>query len=259
MQNSRIAELTTYLRSIRRPYLSTAPPPRQAKFSTSISSRTSAGLGSHHFYLSDTQRDSIDAEAKSTLRDIHAAVTQLSQAERVDHEAALARIQARRRKRGFGALGQWAAGGAAQEASPDDAVAEQAAGQVKECRDGVLWFLQVRLRECGEVQGLMMETRITREVEREKSILHKSHAPMPRSRERTGTLAGVVGDAEGRQQVVRGSGLPPGEMNGHEAEPRQPELSQEQMTIFAEENQDMLKHYEDRLDQVRYPFQYLGV
>ena len=30
------------------------------------------------------------------------------------------------------------------------------------------------------------------------------------------------------------------------------ELSDEQMQLFAQENQDMMKHYQDTLDQVRY-------
>ena len=32
------------------------------------------------------------------------------------------------------------------------------------------------------------------------------------------------------------------------------ELSQEQLQLFAQENQDMLRHYEDTLDQVRLVF-----
>ena len=206
-------------------------------------------------YLSNSQRDSIDAEAKSTLRDIHAAVTQLSQAERVEHEATLARIQARRRKRGLGALGQWAAGGVAQDASPEEQAAEQAAGHVKEHRDGVLWLLQVRLRECGEVQSLMMETRIMREVERNKSVLHKSQGAVPKGVERDG-MAGSLSSDDGRGGASwkgSGPGVPLEEMDGQIAgSSRPPQLSQEQLAMFAEENQDMLKHYEDRLGQVRY-------
>lgn len=251
-QNVRISELTAYLRSIRRSYLSTAPPPRQTRY-VANGIATKPQHENEPVYLTHPQRDSIDAEAKSTLRDIHAAVTQLSQAGRVEHEATFARIQLRRKKRGFGALGRWAAGGVALEASPEEEAEEQAASQVKEHRDGVLWFLQLQLRECGQMQSLMMETRITREVEKNKSMLHKSRAAMPRptTQDHSREDGSLAARSRGKSEA---SGVQLEELEQLADVPPQPQFSQEQMALFAEENEDMLKLYEGRLDQVRYVF-----
>ena len=54
--------------------------------------------------------------------------------------------------------------------------------------------------------------------------------------------------ASGSQGKPTQRGLPPqdfGDRNGDD------ETSDEQMQLFAKENQDMLKHYENKLDQVR--------
>ncbi|KAI9652228.1 MAG: hypothetical protein M1831_007137 [Alyxoria varia] len=239
--NSRISELVSFLRSIRRPYLSTAPPPRQSKF-------TSDANPSHNSetYLTNPQRDAIDAEAKSTWRDIHAAISTISQAESVRYEAEVALIRKKRRKRGFGALGSWAAGGGEVDPSNDEKAEEERVQGVKEHREGVLWFLQRKLQECGRMQSSMMEIRITREMEKNKSVLSKA-------RGYTAPGQDFRRDPEDEDPWASQGG-PPGLVNGDDMRDEndfEPNLSHEQKQLFARENRDMLKHYEDRLDQVR--------
>lgn len=97
-----------------------------------------------------------------------------------------------------------------------------------------------------------MEKRLQREVERSKSVLYKSR----------GIKGGLIGleDGDMRMPIAawgKGTG-----MNGYagqsglvmeEEERRRGEggLSEEQVQALKEENEGMLRHYEDTLDQVR--------
>lgn len=98
-------------------------------------------------------------------------------------------------------------------------------------REAIIWFLQSRLQEAGSLQATMMDIRIQREVEKSKSVLYKAKSAVPYE---TGDYASVM----------------TGQKDATTARPEQ-ELSQEQMQLFAQENQEMLKHYEDTLSQVR--------
>lgn len=95
-----------------------------------------------------------------------------------------------------------------------------------------------------------MEIRITREVEKSKSVPYKSAglgmADTPFS---------LYGDLANGQTINRhGShGLRVAEMDGQDTGPQ---LSQDQMQLFAKENQDMVRLYESTLDQVRYMSRY---
>jgi len=199
---------------------------------------------SQNQHLTNTQRDKIDAEAKSVLRDLHAAVNSLSQAEQVRQDAESALSQSRHKKHGFGALGQWASGGGVSSKSPQEELREAQASTLKLHREGVLWYLQQKLAECGKVQSRMMEIRLVEEVEKSKSVLYKARGyggPVPVWDE---SLSAGVGKAKPRQRGNR-FGISTDEF-------QQGQLSEDQMQLFAEENQDMLKQYEDRLDQVRF-------
>lgn len=170
------------------------------------------------------------------LRQLHAAVTRLAQTEQVRRDAASHIALAKRAKGGLGALGRWAAGGAVTAKSPEEELVESREKGVAMHREGVVWYLQRQLERAGALQGGMMEVRIAREVERSKSVLYKSRVGnVPYEREPESIAAAGGGD---RGNTGEGSA----EM----------ELSQEQLQLFAQENQDMLKHYEDTLDQVRY-------
>jgi outer membrane protein OmpA-like peptidoglycan-associated protein len=90
----------------------------------------------------------------------------------------------------------------------------------------------------------MMEIRLTREVEKSKSILYKARGTMPVSDE-YGGLSGANGAAKDYREKTT-------HQQDEESQAVEQQLDPEQLQLFAQENQDMLKHYEDTLDQVRY-------
>ncbi|ORY09536.1 snare protein syntaxin-like protein 18/UFE1 [Clohesyomyces aquaticus] len=238
-----IAELNVYLRSVRQSYLSSAHPPRRKQASRPTTSSTLPAPDKDAKYLTDTQRTEIDAQAKQLLRELNVAINNLSDAEQV-RQAAEATVALRKRaKAGLGALGRWAAGGAITAKSPAEELEEAKANAIKVHREGIIWYLQRRLEECGRFQSSMMEIRLTREVEKSKSVLYKARGTMPTLDD----YAGSNGSSEGTKDY-RGK---TSSLNDAESLAVEEQLSPEQLQLFAQENQDMLKHYEDTLDQVR--------
>jgi len=142
-----------------------------------------------------------------------------------------------------------------QSKSPEEEIEAARANTIKMHRENVIWYLTRKLEECGEVQRSMMETRLYREIEKSKSVLYKTRA----SRRMSAVLADMDGDIPGIDRAggvrsLTGSGTANRAAQMDEAERKRVEaqLSPDQLQIFAKENQDMLKHYEDTLDQVRY-------
>lgn len=129
-------------------------------------------------------------------------------------------------------------------------------------RESVVWYLGRKLEGAGEVQRGMVEKRVERELEKSRSVLHM----------RRGSLAAVTMSdtaAEGGESPVlptkwtgeeegsmimnagiskpwRANALAPSEL----AEISE-SLSPEQLQLFAEENNELLAHYNDTLSQVR--------
>ncbi|KAK8223836.1 snare protein syntaxin-like protein 18/UFE1 [Phyllosticta capitalensis] len=219
--NRHISELNQYLHSIRQSYLSVAQPPRKKQLSRTDSSNS---VHSRHDkdrkYLTDAQREQIDAETKQFLRELAGAINNLADAEKVRQSADETVALRKRAQKGLGAIGRWAAGGAVTAKSPEEELEEAKRNTVKVYRDSVLWFLGRKLEECSGFQASMMEIRLEREREKSKSVLYKARGAV------------VATWDEAQQQS-------------------EPQLSEEQLQLFAEENQDMLKHYEDTLDKVR--------
>ena len=193
----------TYLRSVRRSYLSTAPPPRQSRFAkvqAQHKRRTSREAQDEPQYLTNHQRDSIDAEAKATLREVNGAIKQLTNAEETRQATERALIGQRRRGRGLGVLGRWAAGGVDNERSAQEVEEDGRVADVATCRNSVIWFLQRALEECGRQQSSMMEIRINREVEKEKSILGDFKNPPVMDIPRTNGMSQTLQQEQERQQ-----------------------------------------------------------
>ncbi|KAF7869906.1 hypothetical protein EAF04_004690 [Stromatinia cepivora] len=230
--NSHIASLNSYLRDIRQSYLSTASPPRR----TNISSKTKQWR-----HLNDRQREEIDAETKKLLRELNVSIRSMDEAEGIRYTAEALIIQ-NKYARTLGRFGNWAAGGGEQSKSMEQQLEEAKLNAIKMHRDSVVWYLRQKLSECGNLQASMMEKRIMREMEKNKSNLAKSRAMMP----------DIVGFGESSSPKYTSSG------NAHlEAQspsqtsfPEQ-ELSPEQIQMFEQENHDMLKHYQSTLDQVK--------
>lgn len=185
------------------------------------------------------------------LRELNAAIRQLSEAEqlRQNTEATLAQ----RARNGLGLLGRWAAGGMGQSKSLEEEIENARASTIKMHRESVLWYLRRKLEECGEVQRSMMETRLYREIEKSKSVLYKTRASR-----RMSAIPAVLDEDLPKTDRDGSAGIRPGttgskaaHMEESERKAIEQQLSPDQLQLFAEENQDMLKHYEDTLDQVR--------
>jgi len=127
--------------------------------------------------------------------------------------------------------------------SPEEEREEAERKTIVTHRESVIIYLQKKLEEAGRAQSEMMEVRLGREVEKSKSILYKSRM--------TGGIP-YAQDADG---------LPPASptkrkrqsagFSDNDSSRADGELSQDQLQLFAEENNELLKHYEDQLDQVR--------
>ncbi len=197
-----------------------------------------------HASLTDRDREEIDANAKMNLRDLNAHIRALEDAEqlRQNTEAALLR---KRLSHGLGVLGSWAAGDGARS---EQAALEAVARQLGAHRESVIWFLRTRLQETARTQQRMMETRLTREMEKNRSVLAKARGPS--------VAVGVhatTSHSGGRPPLANATigttGLP-----WQEEEERKPPLeniTDAQMHMFEKGNQDMLKHLESTLDKVR--------
>lgn len=197
------------------------------------------------------QRDQIDNESKATLRELNAGIRQLEDVEQLRKDTD-ARLAVKKRGRDiFRGLGQWAAGGAgAPVRSPEEELEDARRETVNVHRESVIWYLRRKLEEAAELQRRMMEMRIEREVEKSKSVLYKTKG-----------FKGFVDDSSDFQHVngVGDQGASAGRghtgktamMDDSDRKQIEQSLSPEQLQLFAEENNEMLKYYEDTLDQVR--------
>jgi syntaxin 18 len=142
---------------------------------------------------------------------------------------------------GLGPLGSWAAGGSGQTKSYEQEQEEAKANAISQHRESVLWYLRQKLQECGSFQASMMEKRILREVEKSKSVLAKS---------RTRAMSEVGGFENAPAASTSYPAASAAHWESQALYPEQ-ELTEEQIQMFEKENQDMLKHYESTLDQVK--------
>jgi hypothetical protein len=134
---------------------------------------------------------------------------------------------------------------------------------LKGVRESILWFLRRQLENTIETQREMVEKRIERAKEREKSVLYKAST--------TNTAgAGAAAGARGRTESTSISAPSAYPDAGFEGEPTpvgkgaildeaevaaiEAELSPEQLQLFAEENDSMVRYYEDTLSKVQYVF-----
>ena len=78
-----------------------------------------------------------------------------------------------------------------------------------------------------------MEIRLSREIEKNKSALHKARNSV--------VLPSMM---EEKSSAVE-------DLHQSDSLPFQQELSSEQLQVLKQENRELLKHYEDTLDQVR--------
>ncbi|KAI1272949.1 hypothetical protein F5Y07DRAFT_279766 [Xylaria sp. FL0933] len=236
--NSHITSLHADLRNIRQSYLSTAQP-RRTLIPSAHHDRSSRPL-------TDREREEIDANAKKMLRELNASIRTLADVEqaRADIEA---KVIQKKFARGLGALGAWASGGASASKSPEQAAAEDRAKTISAHRDSVLWLLRHRLQECVKTQQDMMEIRLMREMERNRSVLAKARGQDAASFHSAKSFVETPHSLTG-WKGASGQAPPTEEAQSDNA---RDDLTPEQLQMFERDNQDMLKHYESTLDQVR--------
>ena len=238
-QNARITDLNDFLRANRQSYLSTAPPPRRTHLrAESESSRSQPA------YLNPQQRDEIDAMAKKVLREANKAIRELADTEQLRQNTEEALLKKKYGSR-LGGLANWAAGGIGHSKSPEQLQEEGRVNTVKEHRENVLFLLRLRLQKVGEMQGGMMETRIMRELEKNKSVLYKARGRMGQELGEPPVPAFEYDQHQSGQTVHM-------EQQSHHGSNIEDELTPQQLQMFEKENQDMVRHYEETLNQVKY-------
>jgi syntaxin 18 len=177
------------------------------------------------------------------LRELNASIRNLADAEQLRQNTETTLLRKKYGRRGLGALGNWAAGGAERSKPYEQELAEARANTVSTHRENVLWYLRQKLQECGSFQASMMEIRIMREMEKNKSVLHKTRGKMMHDIGGGDEVPVPAFDYKGNQVT---------QMEEQHRQTIEDELSPEQLQMFEKDNQDMLKHYEETLNQVKY-------
>ncbi|KAK4176649.1 hypothetical protein QBC36DRAFT_5694 [Triangularia setosa] len=187
-----------------------------------------------------------------TIRDLNARIRALEDAEKLRQSTAAALLK-KRFSHGLGALGSWAAGGAMLGKSKEQERTEAAAHQLEVHRDSIIWYLSTRLRETIRTQQRMMETRLARELEKNRSVLAKARGSALLASGGSFAAEGVaIGARSGTNNTNTRNGVGWAAEEEQRAKPRlDDDLTQDQIQMFEKGNQDMLKHYESTLDKVR--------
>lgn len=190
--------------------------------------------------LSDREREEVDANAKQMIRELNASIRGLDEAEQLRRETESAVLR-QKYASGLGAFGSWASGGAASTKSSEHAAAEGQAQQTGIHRDGVMWFLRQRLELCCRTQQDMMEKRLKRELEKSRSIL----APPP------GDFADFhPTTSKSWQQSADPEDSGAWDMDASTSFTHG--LTDEQVQMFEEGNQNMMEQQESALAKVKY-------
>lgn len=250
--NREITSLHDELSSIRQAYLSTAAPRK-----THLR-RSGTGSEAHEkqpAYLTDADRNVVDREAKDMLRALSARINVLTQ-EEIRRQEDAASVIRQKHARGLRALTGWAAGGGlgGQDGnvvakSPEHAAAIEAEKQVIEHRGGIIVYLQQKLQAAATLQRMMMETRLAREMEKNRSVLAKARG----TRELPPSLAKEFGFEEAGSSITTTSSVPLDEEESRRGKGQATDLdlTDEQRQMFERDNQDMLKHYNTATEKVK--------
>jgi syntaxin 18 len=187
-------------------------------------------------YLTDRDREEIDAQTKDLLRKFNARIVELAAAEQLRQQTETNSTVRKYARLGLGALGSWAAGGAGHTKSYEQEEEEKQLNAFHTHRESVLWYLRQKLQQTGALQAGMMEVRINREMEKNRSILGKSRLAMPE----LGGFDNTSASPTSASAVHLDTQEKFSDQN----------LTEEQVQMFEKENQDMLSHYQSTLEQV---------
>jgi hypothetical protein len=204
--------------------------------------------------MTDDERKAIEVETKDVINSLKRKITELDRTVKVSSELAAQIAEKTRAKRGLGALGRWAAGGAAVEKAPSEVEQEAKDETVRVYREGVIFFLQMRLERVSELQRDMVAVRLQRTVERNKSSLYRSGGdseifgvgmmPMNKSR-----LAGNAANGSTGSDIIA---LDDEKERNDQGPGIASLLSPEQIQLFETEQEDMVRYYNSELLKIRY-------
>jgi hypothetical protein len=195
-------------------------------------------------HLDDQQRESIDAQTSSILRELNGNISNLSSAVSLQYDTAQ-KILEKKYGKPTGLLWRWAAGdGDTPDAGkPAEQIDEE--GRVKTTkgfREGVLWYLNKKLEAALRTQQEMVEIRLERERQRQLSVLYdKSNSNVKLQSELTN------GDSYSSIDLLAHDKYNPAT---NEYADGGEELSPEQMQLFEEENRGLFEHLNDQLAKV---------
>jgi hypothetical protein len=120
---------------------------------------------------------------------------------------------------------------------------EETSRVTRAVRESVLWFLRRALEGAVVRQRELVERRIERARERERSVLYKT------AQQQQESGAGIGGRPEESMPSTTTAGDPA--ITEAESKEIESQLSPEQLQLFAEENDSMLRYYQDTLGKVQ--------
>lgn len=126
------------------------------------------------------------------------------------------------------------------EEAQGESMEEAAERHIREHHDTVLWWLNARLAEASDEQRKRQEVRLKRKVERERSVLSEQKV----------MARGVGGDGLRKRDTASMRGKV--NSGGDEEDEVVKELGKDVVMMLEQENQGLVKYYEDALAQVRY-------
>ncbi|PWY70012.1 hypothetical protein BO83DRAFT_363677 [Aspergillus eucalypticola CBS 122712] len=248
--NNHITSLLSYLQTIRPSYLSltnTKP--------TITSTTTTTTQPKQTEILDDSARDTITTTTSTLLSNLSTSITTLSAAENLRQET-VSRSIAQRFGKGF--LAKWAGGatltssnGDGHEGKDKEQVVEEEKEKVlKGVRESVLFYLNLKLGKVVNEQRDMVEKRIERVRERERSVLYKSGTNNTSAAGGGGVGWGRV-DGEWRGDTT---GIGIGDvvkMDETEVKEIEKQLTPQQLQLFEEENDSLVRYFEDVVGKVQ--------
>jgi syntaxin 18 len=263
-----IADLTRYIRSIRAPYLALGPTHRAGPASSrqrhgrnnSNGGLYGRGFSSNHdnsTSMTDSQRKRIEEETQSALKTISTTLRNLSQVTKQDADFKLQIAEKARSKRSLGALGRWAAGMDTVAKSPEEIEEVAIIDTERLHREAIIFYLQKRLEIVSEAQRDMVAVRLQRTVEKNKSVLYKAN--LGQNNAQLDALLG--GQAITKGKLTTDGGYNESSSGTRSAALREDDerkqtldslLSPEQVQMFEQEQEDMVRYFNSELQKIRY-------
>ncbi|OOF96486.1 hypothetical protein ASPCADRAFT_144966 [Aspergillus carbonarius ITEM 5010] len=250
--NTHITSLLTYLQTIRPSYLSLTKP--KPTTTTSTSSPTSPHTSKPHLgnpdTLTDSDRDTITTSTSSLLSNLSTSLRTLSSAESLRQET-VSRTLDQKFKRSL--LAKWADGTSltattsdsnTEGKSEEEVLAREQERILKCIRESILWYLSRKLGDVVNVQRDLVERRVERVREKERSVLHNLNSSAGKNM-RLGV--GVMDGMDGMDGLGTAAKMDEEEVRAIEAE-----LTPQQLQLFEEENENMVRYFEDVVGKVQY-------